>query len=56
MSNEKKVCENCHFIKRPLGRNLDDDSYCQKLMQFVGSIQKHSCNSWKKWQPDDVFI
>jgi len=55
-SNEKKVCENCHFIKRPFGRSLNDDSYCQKLQRFVGPIQKHSCDNWKEWQQDDVLI
>jgi len=55
-TNEKKVCENCHFVRRPFGKNLDDDFYCYKLQKFVGSIQKHSCDNWKEWQPDDVFI
>jgi len=22
-TNEKKVCENCHFIRRPFGRSLN---------------------------------
>jgi len=54
--DKKKVCENCHYIKRPFGRNLDDDFYCKKLRRFVGPIQKHSCDNWKEWQPNDVLI
>jgi hypothetical protein len=55
-TNEKKVCENCHFIKRPFGRNLNDDFYCYKSQKFVGPIQKHSCENWREWQPNDVLI
>ena len=55
-SDEKKVCENCHFIERPFGRNLSDSFFCQKLQKFVEQIQKHSCDNWKEWKPDDVFI
>jgi len=55
-TGEKKVCENCHFIKRPFGRSLNDDCFCQKSQEFVGPIQKHSCENWKKYQPDDVFM
>jgi len=55
-TNEKKVCENCHFIKRPSSRSLNDDCYCHKFQRFVRPIQEHSCENWKEWQPDDVFI
>jgi len=56
MSDKKKTCENCHFIKRPFGRSLNEDSFCYKSHIFVGPIQKHSCDNWKEYQPDDVFI
>jgi len=56
MSDKKKTCENCHFIKRPFGRSLNEDSFCYKSHIFVGPIQKHSCDNWKEWQPDDVFM
>ena len=55
-TNKKKVCENCHFIKRPFGRNLNDSFYCQKLQKFVGTIQVNKCDNWKEWLPDDVFM
>ena len=56
MTKEKKVCENCHFIRRPFGRSLNDDSFCYKSHKFVGPIQKHSCENWKEWQLNDVLI
>ena len=55
-TNDKKVCENCHFIMRPFGRSLNDSVYCYKLQKMVSPIQKYSCENWKEWQPDDVFI
>jgi hypothetical protein len=55
-SNEKKVCENCHFITRPFGMNLKDKFHCQKLLKFVWPIQEHSCEYWKEWQPDDAIM
>jgi len=54
--NKKEVCENCHFIRRPFGRSLNDDCYCYKSQKFVGPIQKHTCGNWKEWQPDDILI
>jgi len=55
-TKENKVCENCHFIRGPFGRSLNDDCYCYKSQNFVEPIQKHSCENWKEWQPDDVII
>jgi hypothetical protein len=53
VETEEKVCKNCHYMQPPFSRSSNDTNYCRKKTKYVGPINSHSCELWKKREPPD---
>ena len=49
IDTEKKVCVNCQYMQRPLGRNPDDTYPCSFWHKMIENVQGASCQNWRKW-------
>jgi len=55
IDKEKKVCVNCQYMQRPLGRNSNDSYPCSFLHRMIENVQEHICPNWKKWDISNII-
>jgi len=55
IDKDKKVCVNCQYMQRPLGRIPDDSYPCSFRKKMIDNVQKNSCPNWKKWDISNLI-
>jgi len=55
IDKEKKVCVNCQFMQRPLGRVPNDSYPCSFFGKMINNVQENSCPNWKKWDISNLI-
>jgi len=55
INTERKVCVNCKYMQRPLGRNPNDSYPCSFRGKMIENVQSNSCPNWEKWDMSSLI-